>query len=365
MKKVVVKIGSSVLAPAGKLDSSLIHRLVKDILSVEQKGGRVILVSSGAIACGMNCLGYKRKPQDLSILSAISSVGQIVLMDVFNAKFSKYKRRCAQILLTWDDFDNRRRFMNIRSTIEKLLEMNIVPIINENDVVSHEEIRFGDNDRLSALVADLIAAEALIILSNVEGLFDGTNILKEVRKMEEKITSLARKERITHTSGGMNSKLLASGIAMSSGIRTTIAYGRKKDVISRIVNGEALGTLFLPAEKRHKARKRWIAFSKKPKGKIFIDKGAQEAVLFKGKSLLAVGIINAEGKFKQGDAVVVVDSAGELLGYGLVNYDSETLCNHREKKFEKEVIHRDNFVAAAQELCCNPYVSASDKQALP
>ena len=344
MKKVVVKIGSSVIAPGGKLDSGLISRLIKDILAVEKKGYKAILVSSGAIACGLNSLGHRRKPQDMSSLMAISSFGQIILMDVFNEKFKKYKRMCAQLLLTWDDFDDRKRFVNINHTIDKLLSMGIIPVINENDAVSHDEIRFGDNDRLSALVANLIGATELIMLSDVEGLLEGKVVVKEVSKIDSAVYGLAKKEDKTHTSGGMLTKLQAAGIAISSGIRTTIAYGRQTKIISRILADENIGTRFIPSQVKEKARKRWIAFSKKAKGKIFIDDGARDAILCGGKSLLAVGITKSEGKFKNGDAVYVVDIQGRLVGYGIVNYDSLNLKSAKSKKFDKEVIHHDNFV---------------------
>lgn len=344
MKKVVVKIGSSFIAPKGKLDDRLISSLVKDILSIEKKGYKVVLVSSGAIACGLDKLGYKRKPQDIVSLMAISSLGQIVLMDVFNDRFKKYRRMCAQILLTWDDFDNRKRFMNVRKTLEKILAMNIIPIINENDAVSYEEIRLGDNDCISARVADLIGAQMLIILSDVEGLLDGESLVKEVSRIDSHILSLAKQEEKTHTAGGIITKLKAAGIAMSAGIKTVIANGRQKEVISRVVSGQAIGTTFLPYERTGKARKRWIIFSKKPKGTIFIDSGAQDAILHKGKSLLGVGILNCEGDFRCGDAVGVTDSQGSLLGYGIINYDSENIKQAKGKKLEREVIHRDNFV---------------------
>ncbi len=342
IRKIVVKIGSSVIAPKGKLDSQLISRLVKDILSVEKKGYKVVLVSSGAIACGLNKLSLVRKPQDTYSLMAISSLGQIILMDVFNEKFKKYKRMCAQILLTCDDFDERKRFINIKKTIDKLLSINIIPIINENDAVSFEEIRLGDNDCISARVADLVSAEHLIMLSDVEGLLKGRELIAEVNKIDSKVASLARTEDKTHTSGGMQTKLEAARIATSSGIKTTIAYGRKEKVISRIVNNEAIGTVFIPSAKIEKARKRWIIYSKKSKGKIFIDQGAQQAVMYRGKSLLGVGIRKIEGQFKSGDAVKVVDIEANLIGYGIVNYDSQSL--NQEKTFKKPVIHRDNFV---------------------
>ncbi len=347
MKKIVVKIGSSVIAPKGKLDSNLVSRLVKDILSVEKEGYKVILVSSGAITCGLNQLKLKKRPKDMHALMAISSLGQIALMDVFNAKFKKHKRISAQVLLTWDDFDNRKRFMNIRKTIEKLLAIGAITIINENDVVSHEEIGIGDNDRLSAFVADLIGAEQLIILSDIEGLLDGEKLVKEVAQIDDKIRGLVKKQDKTYTKGGMDTKLEAATKANLSGIRTIIANGRKKDVISRIVKGDGIGTLFLPCQKIERSRKRWID-SKQIKGVITIDDGAKDALLNKGKSLLGVGIIKVTSGFNKGDAVIVVDSQGKALGCGLVNYSSDDFKSVENKRFEKEVIHRDNFVKVVQ-----------------
>ena len=346
MKRIVVKIGSSIIAPRGKLDVNLVRAIVKDILAVEAKGAQVVVVSSGAIACGLDKLGYRRRPPDIHSLMAISSVGQIILMDVFGAKFKKYQRTCAQVLLTDEDFDVRQRFMNIRKTIDRLLAMKIIPIINENDVISYDEIRVGDNDRISARVADLIGAQLLVMLSDVKGLLKQDTVVKVVPRIDESIKALVRKEAKTHTAGGMETKLIAADIATSSGIKTAIVYGREKSVLARLVDQEHVGTIFLPAEKLLNARKRWIAFSKKVKGKIFIDAGAKEAILNRGKSLLGVGIIASEGLFKKGDAVHVVDQAGKLLGCGLANYDGESLKSAREKRLAKEVIHRDDFVKA-------------------
>ncbi len=348
MKTIVVKIGSSVIAPGGRLDSRLVNRLVKDILKVEESGYKVILVSSGAIASGLNALGLKRKPQDIHSLMAIASFGQILLMDIFNSKFKKYKRSCAQILLTWDDFDLRKRFVNIRTTIDKLLKMNIIPIINENDAVSSDEISFGDNDSLSARVAVLVEAQKLIMLSDVKGLLDGQKLIRKVAEITPKIISLARKEDKTHTSGGMLTKLEAAKMATSSGIKTVIAYGGTKQVISRIVSEKSLGTVFFPRQTKEKARKKWIA-SKKIKGKISIDQGAKSALLNKGKSLLNVGIVGVEGCFQKGDAVAVVDQQGKVLGWGLTHYSFEELKSRIKTKLEKAVIHRDNFTKSIEE----------------
>jgi len=347
IKKVVVKIGSSVIAPFGRLDSSLIDSIVEDIIKAEKTGVKVVLVSSGAIASGLNVLGYKRRPTDTHSLMAISSVGQIALMDIFNAKFKKSGRMCAQILLTWDDFDDRQRFMNIRKTIDKLMSMNIVPVINENDVISFQEIRFGDNDCLSALVADLVNADLLIMLSDVKGLLKEGELVNEVKEIDSSIASLARREDKVYTSGGMLTKLKAAKVATASGIKTVIAYGREKGVILNILNGKNIGTLFLPSQSKDRARKRWIAFSKKIKGRICIDDGAKDALLNRGKSLLGVGITAVERNFKKGDAVEVLDSQGKVAGCGLVNYSSQELEDAKKKGLKKEVIHRDDFVKAS------------------
>ena len=244
--------------------------------------------------------------------------------------------------------------MNIRKTIDKLLEMNIIPIINENDAVSYEEIGFGDNDRLSAMVADLIGAEQLVILSDVKGLLDGDKVVKEVNRIDERIDSLVRRQRKTHTAGGMDTKLQAAEKANLSGIKMRIAYGRERRVISRIVDGEEIGTLFIPSKEIEKSRKRWIQ-SKQIKGCITIDEGAKEALLNKGKSLLSVGIIGVSPGFRKGDAVMVADEHDCILGCGLVNYDSDIFEGTIKKRLEKEVIHRDNFVKVAEGWRYNPY----------
>jgi glutamate 5-kinase len=347
MKKIVVKIGSSVIAPKGKLDRKLLNLLAADLFKAEKKGYKIVLVSSGAIACGLNELGYKRRPQDTYSLMAISSFGQIFLMDAFNKAVKRYKRRCAQVLLTWDDFSDRKRSMNMRKTIDKLLSMDVLPIVNENDAVSSEEIGLGDNDRLSAGLADFIGAQQLIMLSDVEGLLDGDVCLSEVACITKEVTALAKKEDRKHTSGGMIIKLKAANIAALCGIKTVIAYGREPEVVSRIISGEKIGTLFLPAKKIDRARKRWIAFMEnKIRGAVVIDDGAKEALLCRGKSLLGVGIVRVEGLFRREEAVAVIDSKGLTLGWGLTNYNSEELQNCRDKKLSKEVIHRDNLALA-------------------
>lgn len=345
MKKIVIKIGSSIIAPAGKISYKLIADFIDDIVVTESLGYKAIIVSSGAIACAAAKLSLNKRPADIHSLMALASTGQISLMDAYSAAFSKHKRHCAQILLSWDDFDSRKRFLNVRHTIDKLLAMDIVPVINENDAVTDEEIKFGDNDRLSALVADLTAADILVILSDVKGLMDKAgNVIDTVLKVDPKIYSLISTKKGSFTCGGMSTKLDAAKIVNASGIKMVIADGAQNSIVSRIAKGEAIGTTFLASQEVNRARKRWIAFSKKSKGKIYVDNGAKEAILNRGKSLLGVGIIKAEGEFKKHDSVCVVDEEGGMIGCGLSNYSSEELKAHRSKKFEKEIIHRDNFV---------------------
>jgi glutamate 5-kinase len=344
MKKIVVKVGSSIIAPSGKLNPKIIFNIVSDIINTEKLGYKIILVSSGAIACGANCLGLKKRPQDAHSLMAIASLGQIVLMEAYQAAFKKRDKLCAQILLTWEDFEDRKRFLNARSTLDKLLNMNVIPIINENDAISNDEIKFGDNDRLAALVNDLVGAEKIIILSDVEGLLDEKGVVKTGTKMHADLYKLVKNKEGQFTSGGMAAKLKAAEIVASTGSTIHIASGSECGIIESIAKGEQKGTCILPAAKIEKARKRWIALSKKIKGKIWIDDGAKDAILNKGKSLLCVGIIKTEHEFKRGDSVEVLDTNGNILGCGLVHYSWHDLVGCRNKKFAKEAIHRDNFV---------------------
>ncbi len=345
MQRVVVKIGSSVLAPGGEIDKAFLRSFAKEVVHLEEKGTRTIIVSSGAIACGLKNLNYRRRPSELVSLMAIAAMGQIVLMDMYTKVFSRYGKRCAQILLTWDDFNDRKRYLNARNTINKLLEFKVIPVINENDTVSSEEIRFGDNDRLSALVSDLVGAKKLVILSDVDGLYGEDGVIDVVEHIDRRIMSLAKKEDSRFTTGGMVTKLEAAHVAALSGVETIVANGKKRGVLEKIlIKKENVGTKFLPHGQVEKARKRWIAFSKRIKGKIYVDRGAAEAILSKGRSLLAVGITGFEGTFHKGDCVDIIDTDGNLIGRGLVNYSVQELENLKGKQFMREVIHRDNFV---------------------
>jgi len=359
MKKMVVKLGSSVIAPKGKLDQNLVAALVADIFNAKKAGYEVVVVSSGAIACGLNRLGHKAKPKEMHALMAIASVGQIILMDAFDKKFRAKKGLCAQILLTWADFDNRERYINIRKTIDTLLKMGVTPIINENDAVTSEEIRFGDNDWTSARVADLLDADTLVILSDVRGLYDGDKVVARVEKIDQKIKALVRQENKTHTHGGMDTKLEAATSASYAGIKTIIALGREKNVLTRIAKGEAVGTLFLPMEQKENARKRWI-FSKQVKGTLTVDAGARNALLCENKSLLGVGVIRVEGEFAKGDAVAVTGLDGVSLGCGITNYNSQQIVP--KGKLDGEVIHHDNFIREAEGWCYSPYRYSGKKE---
>ena len=357
-KTIVVKVGRSVIAPSGEINSGIVRSLVKDIFQAKKIGVDIVLVTSGAIASGLGAMGYKRKPNNIQSLMAISSFGQILLMDLFNKYFRQNKGKCAQVLLTWDDFNHRKRFLNIKKTLEKLLSLGVVPVINENDVVSHEEIRWGDNDYLSALVADSISADQLILLSDVEGLFRGNELIKQVEKIDKSIESLVKKQNKAYTSGGMKTKLEAATKATLSGIKTYIVSGHRKGIILDVIKGKNPGTFFIPAEGRESSRKRWIC-SKQIRGYIVVDQGAKEALLCGGKSLLNVGICCTSKEFSKGEAVAIIGQDGAVVGTGITNYDWSILGS--KKRLKKEVVHRDNFVKAAEGWSCHPYHRFKDK----
>ena len=359
LKKIVIKVGTRVLTKDGCLEESQIKNISDQIKWLVKKGIKVILVSSGAIGAGMGILGFKKKRDLLPFQQGLAAVGQNELMN----KYSRFLRPnlTAQILLTREDLNQRQRYLNVHSSISTLWQWNVVPIINENDSVSTEEIKFGDNDQLAALVANLISADLLLILSDVDGLYSfNGKVVPAVEKITPAIEKMAFKEKGSLTRGGMASKIQAAKIATESGIPTVIASGREKRIIEKIINGEEKGTLFLPCQKRLKARKRWIGFSSLPRGSVIIDEGAKEALIKKGKSLLSSGIIEVNGKFKIGDVVRILDEDKKELGRGLINYSSEEVrkikglkSNQIEEKLGykdyEEVIHRDNLYCRAGE----------------
>ncbi|MBM3252568.1 MAG: glutamate 5-kinase, partial [Candidatus Omnitrophica bacterium] len=333
-KRIVIKIGSSVLTGAkGQLDTDLIAKIVDQISALIKSGKEVVLVSSGAIASGMSELGFKCRPSKLSCLQASAAIGQSLLMQTYNNLFKKKNLRCAQVLLTWDDFHVRSRYLNAKETMIALLDYKAIPIINENDTVSTEEIRRGDNDHLSALVASLLEADLLILLSDVDGLFSGKQLVSEVKNIDSDIRKLAKDTKKRHISrGGMLSKLDAVDIASHAGITSVIANGKANGIILKIIDGEKVGTLISLKADRMVAKKRWMAFGVKSNGKIFVDDGAKKALVEKNKSLLCPGVIRVEGNFDSGDVVSVVDKDGNEIAKGKVNFSYEEVNNIKGKK---------------------------------
>lgn len=325
------------------------------------EGVEVIVVTSGAIASGLGLLNVRKKNRSLSHLQAMASIGQNHLMDIYNDFFTERGYRAGQILLTQEDFNDRRRFLNIRYTINALFEFNAIPLINENDCVSTEEIKCGDNDRISALLADLVSSDMLIILSDVEGLLDVSGkAIAEVQNVDQDLSKLCSGKGCAESTGGMATKLNAIKNATESGIECFIADGRKSDIVKRVVRYRDVGTRFFARERSINARKRWLAYTKKAKGSISVDNGAKKALLEKKRSLLPGGVVASEGFFSQGDLVEIVDESGVVIAKGLSNYTSLELDRIKGKKssaIEKtlgykdydEVVHRDNLVTVKAE----------------
>jgi len=359
VKRVVVKVGSSILCDdKGNFSKACVIRICKELLFLLKEKKECILVSSGAIACGMDMIRVKKRPQELPLLQACAAIGQGKLMKVYEDFFVKKKYHTAQILLTQDILHDRQRYLNTRNTFNALLDLGILPIVNENDTVVTDEIRFGDNDRLSAIVSQIVGADLLINLSNVSGVLDQEQkVVSEVQTLKE-LENLKRMvfvSKAEKTVGGMKSKLDAARILMSSGIPMMIGDGKDFNILRRIFNSENVGTLFVPFKRRTSFTRTWLIYSASPKGKVFLDRGAFEAVWSRGKSLLPGGIINLEGHFKAGDAVRVLNEKGEEFARGLTNYSREELEKIQGKrsseieqllghKFYDEVIHRDNLV---------------------
>ena len=341
----MVKVGSSLFCSAGRLDSSRVEHIAGEISALVKDGKEIILVTSGAIALGMSALNLTSRPKDLALLQAAAAVGQHELMDSYRRFFSKARLNCGQVLLTWDDFDQRLRYLNAKNTLLTLLKLNVIPVINENDTISTEEIKFGDNDRLSALVASLVGADLLIILSDVEGLLDANKqVIRLVDKITPAIRSLACPTYKKTCVGGMVTKLEAARIAADSGIACVIASGQKKGVIAKAIeNPLAAGTLFAAKEESLGSKERWMAFSAKTKGQIIVDDGAKRAVENK-KSLLSVGVVGLEGNFDRADIVSIRDKGGVEFARGKVRLSAKELDRVKGARHDKEVIHRDDIV---------------------
>lgn len=344
-KRIVVKIGSSLLYSDKRiLDCNFLGNITAQISGLIKCGVEVIIVSSGAIAGGMHVLKFNSRPKDLSSLQALAAIGQHFLMGQYRKYFMRNKLECAQILLTWEDFDDRKRYLNAKNTLLKLLKLNSVPIINENDTVSTDEIKFGDNDQLSARVATLVDAGLLIILSDVDGLIDkNKNVIRVIEQITPQIKALACPTDKKTCVGGMITKIEAAKIAVGSGIPCVIANGLRKDILHSVIyKPEENGTLFIPKECLA-ARERWIAFGTKPKGKILVDEGAKKALINK-KSLLSVGVESVEGNFETGDIISVLDKDNSEFARGKAGLASKQLDKVKGSRFHKEVIHRNNIV---------------------
>ncbi len=364
VKKVVVKIGTGVLTTDdGYVDREQIRRLAGQVVELKKMGYDAVVVSSGAIGSGMGELGIEKRPSTLPELQAVAAIGQSKLIGTYDECFKLHGYHAAQILLTREDFEDRQRYLNTCNTIHTLFQMNAIPVVNENDTISVDEIKFGDNDALSALVTNLLNAELLIILSSVDGLYDKFPTAKSkaavipiVENISHEIKQLAFDSKTARGVGGMQTKLEAASVVTNAGEAVIIANGRMDNVLKKIVQCENVGTLFLPKEEKLTSRKRWIGYTIKPKGKIYVDDGAMHALAEKGKSLLASGIVAAEGTFGKGDIVSVCKREDRtIFARGLTNYSSEEIekikgcsTSHIAKvlgyKLYDEVIHRDNMV---------------------
>ena len=362
VRRIVIKAGSGILAGKDGLNRNTIYNITDDICDLRSKGFEIILVSSGAIAAGIRKTGCSSRPDAISEKQAMAAIGQSILMNAYEKAFGRHGYTVAQILITRDDLNNRRRYLNARNTIFTLLSWGIIPIINENDTVVIDEIKFGDNDNLSAMVANMTDSDLLINLTDIDGLFDAdprTNknarLIPVINKIDNSIFDFASSTPGALGTGGMASKVTAAKNATLKGIPAIIANGQKKRVIKKIIDGDNIGTYFTPQGLTICGRKHWIAFSRAIKGKIIIDDGAVKALTKNGRSLLPSGIIGVTGKFNRGDSVQLMDHQGNEIAVGMIDYNSvdldkikglnssniESLLGY---KHNDEVIHRDNLV---------------------
>jgi len=371
VRRVVVKIGSQILSSSAGIEESRLKGLVRDLAVLHDQGKEVVVVSSGAVAAGMSRLGRKERPRTIPEKQALAAVGQIKLMAVYERDFSRFDKSVAQVLLTHEDLANRQRYINAKHTFQVLLESSIIPIVNENDTVAVEEMKFGDNDHLSALVATLLGADLLIILSDVEGVYDRDPqtysdarlipLIEDVKEIDETIFGESRSPFGT---GGIVTKVSAAEKAAAAGIPTVITSGLVGGSIARVFDPkEEVGTLVLPEPNRLTTRKHWIAYNLKPAGELVVDLGAREALAQKKKSLLPSGLKEVRGTFGVGDCVRCLDLEGREFARGLINYSSQELNRIKglhTSKIEKvlgykaydEVIHRDDLVLLGADNGC-------------
>ncbi|MBU1184131.1 MAG: glutamate 5-kinase [Proteobacteria bacterium] len=367
VRKIIVKVGSAVLTGEDGLDLQIIEQLVDEISALRQQGYQVVLVSSGAIASGKHRLGIPGKLKSIPQKQAAAAVGQGRLMRVYSNAFGKHGLFVGQVLLTMSDITDRKRFLNIRNTLFTLMDWGVITIINENDTVAVDEIKFGDNDHLAAMVANIVEAHLVINLTSTEGLYDRNpadpkkaKLIPLVTEITPEIEAAATQEATPVGMGGMKSKVMAAKKVIASGIPYIIAPGRRQGVLQEILDGKETGTLFLPMAEHLNSRKYWIAFTLRSRGRILIDEGAKEALVGDGKSLLPSGVMQVEGNFALGDPVTCVDAAGNTIAKGLVNYTSDEIrkiMGLKSSKIEQvlgykdydEVIHRDNLAVTVQQ----------------
>jgi len=361
VKRVLIKIGSAVLTGEDGLDLPRIDSLVDEIAALSRQGFQVVIVTSGAIASGKHRMGIKGPLKSMPQKQAAAAIGQGRLMRVYSNAFGRHGLFVAQILLTMSDLTDRQRYINVRKTLSTLMDWGVIAIINENDTVAVDEIKFGDNDHLAAMITNVIDADLLINLTSTDGLYDQSpaaskkaKLISLVKVFTEEIEKAATDETTEVGLGGMKSKVMAAKQVTASGIPCIIAPGKKKGILRDIFAGKEIGTLFLPASEHLSSRKYWIAFTLKSRGKLFLDDGAKTALIEEGKSLLPSGIINIEGDFSIGDPVTCVDMEGTQLAKGLVNYSSaeiRKIMGLKSSRIEQvlgykdydEIIHRDNL----------------------
>lgn len=361
--RVVVKIGTSTLTYAnGKLNLFRIEKLVRELADLANQGKEIILVTSGAVGAGLDRLGNKEKPKTIPEKQAVAAIGQGILMHIYEKLFAEYGQIVAQVLLTRENSVKHKLYINSRNTLLTLLKMGVIPVINENDAITVDELKIGDNDTLSATVATIVDADLLIILSDIEGVFTANpqnnpsaKLIEEITDITPEIEELAGGAGSKLGTGGMFTKIQAAKIAVNSGVTMVIASGGMEGVVRGILNGENIGTVFPSKEQHLQVRKSWLAFGAMIKGELIVDSGCEKALIAEGSSLLSVGIVEVRGNFDQGNSVRILSSQGREIARGLTNYNSEEIkkicgknTNHISKilgsKLYDEVIHRDNMV---------------------
>ncbi|RLS36846.1 MAG: glutamate 5-kinase [Planctomycetota bacterium] len=365
-RTIVVKIGTNALSrPDDTLDLDRISSIADQLVRLRQTGKKVLVVSSGAIGAGIGLLGLKERPKELPHLQATASVGQAHLIGSYDDAFQRHGLRASQILLTANDFRRRVRYLNIRNTINTLFEYDVIPVVNENDTVSIDEIKFGDNDRLAAMVSSLLERPLLIILSVIDGLYDrdpkdpGAKVIPLVEHWDETLRGLAAETKSTRGTGGMVTKLEAVRMATSGGGHVIIANGTDRTVLDKVRESQEIGTLFLGSGEPVAAWKRWIGYTVTPVGKVRLDAGATKAVRDNGRSLLAIGVTGVEGHFSKGEIVSVLDPQGIEVARGLINFNSQQLAQIAGQRTaeivrllgadaDKAVIHRDNLAVTGR-----------------